>query len=556
VAKGFQSGPADDDIPLAGDASALWTTDYAASRNELPGTGVARERHHGGDSGDALAHFRTPRFKGLTATAAYTPLEGAFKRKVDSFATLSWFSLSRDRLLVAWVLGLTASAGGLCAGLLLSGYRVEKPVPVAVLVLLALVAERQSIRLSATVEVSIASLVCVFAAIEFGPISGALVAVAGMLVHLWRRDGSQTVLRWAAWTSVRCLATVSAGLAAGAILEGGHDGFWTLFAAVASAFAADTAVDFALFPVAPMIRGTASFRALMRSAWPVNLGSLPLHTLVIAVLAYSYETISPWSVALFVIPAIAAQRLFMLYREQQDTLSALESVNTRLASANLSFATALVATLDARDRYTAGHSTAVAIYARDIAQRMGLSSSEQELAHLCGLVHDVGKIGLSAGLLEKPGALTLEERREMERHSEIGEDILRNVADYGEIAAVVRSHHERVDGTGYPDRLCGDEIPVLARIIAVADAYNAMTSDRPYRDAMPSRVARLRLAQAVESQFDTTVVAAFEAILASVPEDYRLARGDSFELQSVVRAHVGPGEDRSPMQLRPVEAVG
>jgi HD-GYP domain-containing protein (c-di-GMP phosphodiesterase class II) len=149
------------------------------------------------------------------------------------------------------------------------------------------------------------------------------------------------------------------------------------------------------------------------------------------------------------------------------------------------------------------------------------------------LVHDVGKIGLPAGLLEKPGALSLEERREMERHSQIGEEILRNVDDYGEIAEVVRSHHERVDGTGYPDRIVGDAIPLLARIIAVADAYNAMTSDRPYRDAMPSRVARLRLAQAVESQFDTSVVAAFEAILATASEEYRLGNEEAFDLNLV-----------------------
>ena len=115
----------------------------------------------------------------------------------------------------------------------------------------------------------------------------------------------------------------------------------------------------------------------------------------------------------------------------------------------------------------------------------------------------------------------------MEQHSAIGERILANVEDYAEIATVVRHHHERVDGHGYPDGLSDDEIPLLSRIIAVADAYNAMTSDRPYRDAMPSRVARLRLAQAVESQFDTSVVAAFEAILASSTEAYRSgSRGD------------------------------
>jgi putative nucleotidyltransferase with HDIG domain len=201
-----------------------------------------------------------------------------------------------------------------------------------------------------------------------------------------------------------------------------------------------------------------------------------------------------------------------------------------LARANLSFATALVATLEARDWYTAGHSAAVAIYARDIARRLGLAEEQEELAHLCGLVHDVGKIGLPASLLEKPGALSLEERRQMERHSEIGETILQKVEDYAVIAAVVRHHHERVDGNGYPDGLEGDAIPQISRIIAVADAYNAMTSNRPYRDAMPSRVARLRLAQAVESQFDTAVVAAFEAILATASEDYRMGRGPGFAL--------------------------
>jgi putative nucleotidyltransferase with HDIG domain len=220
--------------------------------------------------------------------------------------------------------------------------------------------------------------------------------------------------------------------------------------------------------------------------------------------------------------------LLILYRQQRETSEALTDANARLGKANLSFATALVATLDARDQYTAGHSAAVAIYARDIATRMGLTERERELAHLCGLVHDVGKIGLPAGLLEKPGALTLEERRQMERHSEIGERILRNVADYGEIAEIVRHHHERVDGNGYPDHLVADEIPLIARIISVADAYNAMTSDRPYRDAMPSRVARLRLAQAVDSQFDTSVVAAFEAILAGASEEYRTGQRSEF----------------------------
>jgi HD-GYP domain-containing protein (c-di-GMP phosphodiesterase class II) len=162
----------------------------------------------------------------------------------------------------------------------------------------------------------------------------------------------------------------------------------------------------------------------------------------------------------------------------------------------------------------------VAVYARDIAERIGLTPAEQQLAHLAGLVHDVGKVGLPPGLLEKPGPLTLDERRIMEEHSSIGERILGNVEGYSEIARIVRHHHERVDGNGYPDGLQNRDIPLISKIIGVADAYDAMTSGRPYRDAMPSRVARLRLAQAVGSQFDTTIVAAFEAILAEAGETY------------------------------------
>ena len=203
----------------------------------------------------------------------------------------------------------------------------------------------------------------------------------------------------------------------------------------------------------------------------------------------------------------------------------------------------MVATLDARDRYTAGHSAAVAVYARDIAKRLGLAEEEQKRAHLCGLVHDIGKVGLAPGLLEKAGPLTLDERRQMELHTAIGEKILANVEDYAEIAAVVRHHHERVDGHGYPDGLCGDAIPLLSRIIAVADAYDAMTSDRPYREAMSSRVARLRLAQAANTQFDTSVVAAFEAMLASAGESYRSGQ----------RLRAGYGADSD---VKPARALG
>jgi putative nucleotidyltransferase with HDIG domain len=302
-------------------------------------------------------------------------------------------------------------------------------------------------------------------------------------------------------------------------------------ATTAAAIVAET-LDAIVASVTLQLRGRHRTLSVLRSFAPVLALSVALYTPVVALLAFAYQAVSPWTLPLFLVPALAAQRLFGLYQQQRDLAETLAKANDRLERANLSFATALVATLDARDRYTAGHSAAVAVYSKDIAERMGLTPAEQQLAHLCGLVHDIGKIGLPPGLLEKPGALSLDERRQMQEHSAIGERILANVDDYAEIARIVRHHHERMDGQGYPDRIAGDEIPLLSRIIAVADAYNAMTSDRPYRDAMPSRVARLRLAQAVDGQFDTSVVAAFEALLATADETYRLATRSDFILET------------------------
>jgi putative nucleotidyltransferase with HDIG domain len=139
------------------------------------------------------------------------------------------------------------------------------------------------------------------------------------------------------------------------------------------------------------------------------------------------------------------------------------ALNLRLERASLSFAWSLLATLEARDRRAALHSLAVAIYARNIAARLGLSEAEQQHAHVCGLVHDIGMIALTPGLLEKPGSLTLAERRVTETHSELGERILTAVGDGAEIARITRHHHERWDGEGYPDGLSGEDIPLPQR---------------------------------------------------------------------------------------------
>jgi putative nucleotidyltransferase with HDIG domain len=324
------------------------------------------------------------------------------------------------------------------------------------------------------------------------------------------------------------------------VLINARTSFGGLVVAVAAAAVTEAVGDISLNSMTIALRRNGSFMETARAMARLMLSTVPLYTPVIAALAYTYRELSPWTVLLFFVPALAAQRLLTMYQEQARLVADLGAANRRLERASLSFAGALVAALDARDQYTAGHSAAVAVYARDIAARLQLDEENQRLAHLCGLLHDIGKVGLPAGLLEKPGALTLEERRRMEEHSAIGERILSKVEDYADIARIVRHHHERIDGNGYPDKLQADEIPLISRIIAVADAYNAMTSGRPYRDAMPSRVARFRLAQAVGSQFDTTVVAAFEAILAQSSEAYLSGARADFAVEAQRHSELAP----------------
>ena len=435
----------------------------------------------------------------------------------------------------AAILGVVASSTA--AYLVLSGASTGPALVVVGLAAAAAFAERSSVRLSATVDESISALPMLFAAVLFGPLAALIVASASML-----GDFTRPYLRWGIYTSSRAITAAVVG--AVAIATSGLIENRPIALAVTTIIAAVVAqaLDAFFASLTVYLRRRGGVAETARLLLPVAVAAIPLYAPLVALLAIGYDQLSAWATMLFFVPALAAQRLYTLYQQQRHLTEGLTRANEQLESANLSFAAALVATLDARDQYTAGHSAAVAVYSRDIAERMGLDESDQQKARLCGLVHDIGKIGLPPGLLEKEGPLTLEERRVMQGHSEIGERILANVDTYGDIARVVRHHHERVDGHGYPDGLTEDETPLLSRIIAVADAYNAMTSDRPYREAMPSRVARMRLAQAVGSQFDTTVVAAFEAILATADESYRLGYRPDFDfsvrLAEAAQGHV------------------
>jgi len=170
---------------------------------------------------------------------------------------------------------------------------------------------------------------------------------------------------------------------------------------------------------------------------------------------------------------------------------------------------ALAAAIDARDAYTCRHSAAVADYACQLGLALGLSDAELRDLTVAGQMHDIGKIGVPESILNKPGTLTADEMRIMRTHPVQGAKILASLPNFGSVMAVVRSHHERYDGGGYPDGLRGDAIPLHARIMAVCDSWDAMRTDRPYRKGMsPDRAASILRTESGK-QFDPQIVEAF-----------------------------------------------
>jgi HD-GYP domain-containing protein (c-di-GMP phosphodiesterase class II) len=184
---------------------------------------------------------------------------------------------------------------------------------------------------------------------------------------------------------------------------------------------------------------------------------------------------------------------------------------------------ALADAVEARDAYTARHAERVAAYGLEIAQACGMDAAGDPDLEFGFLLHDIGKIAISDAILYKPGRLTDDERDAMRRHPLIGEEIVRGIDFLAGARQVVRSHHERWDGAGYPDRLAAEQIPLAARVFAVADTFDALTSDRPYRAASSFREARRVIADAAGTQFDPTVADAFEDIADARFDEIRVA---------------------------------
>jgi putative nucleotidyltransferase with HDIG domain len=205
--------------------------------------------------------------------------------------------------------------------------------------------------------------------------------------------------------------------------------------------------------------------------------------------------------------------------------------NQELSTAYIQTIRALAEAIDAKDHYTRGHSERVAVYASRMARRMNMRKELVERVYFSGLLHDVGKIGIPDAIITKPSRLSKEEYLEMQKHPEIGAKILEPVQFLKHIIPCVRHHHEWFDGSssGYPMRLAGDQIPQPSRIIVVADTVEAMTSDRPYRKALPLDVVVRELHKYSGTQFDPKCVEAFLSLLEDEGDAF-IARDQKFNI--------------------------
>jgi putative nucleotidyltransferase with HDIG domain len=262
------------------------------------------------------------------------------------------------------------------------------------------------------------------------------------------------------------------------------------------------------------------FRTIFVPVLPSELVSALLCVLVAAV----YVEVGFAALALLLVVLVVFQYLLRELLISQER-------SERLAALQIGVLTSMIETLALRDRMTARHSAAVARYAREIGVALGWSKDDLDLVHTAALLHDIGKFAFPDSILLASSRLTAEQREQVERHPADGARIVRRVEGYGPVADIILSHHERWDGTGYPRGLAGEDIPLPARLISVADTYDVLTARDSYRRTVSSDEAVAELERVAGSQLDPDVVALFVGLLRTEHEDFRHGDDADFEAE-------------------------
>jgi HD-GYP domain-containing protein (c-di-GMP phosphodiesterase class II) len=419
------------------------------------------------------------------------------------------------------VLGLTVGLAGVAVAWALSTANyatltTDQIVSIAFLFALYLLADANVIPLnfpSSTVSITVSTAIDVALVLLFGPtVALPFVTLAVLITEVMAR---RPPIKIAFNVSTAILSTAAASLAFttfGQVGESPLANGWQVLAWLLAA-AAHVATNVTLLALVISTTSRTPFLPLWReisSAAEMQQWTQPPLGALIAVL----QLHSPWALVLAVLPLLAIYLSFRRFLElNQQTRTVVET----LADA-----------LDQRDPITAQHSRRVTSYVQRILDEMSaLPISEADMIVGAARIHDLGKVAISDACLHKNGPLDADERREMDRHPVIGAELLQPLSMYQGALAIVRHHHERWDGRGYPDGLAGEQIPFGARVLAVADAFDAMTSDRPYRRALSVERALTEIEAGRGAQFDPAVVDAFRRAMGAVKpaqqQRYRIA---------------------------------
>jgi riboflavin transporter FmnP len=370
---------------------------------------------------------------------------------------------------------------------------VNKAAGIAFWILLTLLASAVPVKLTAGVQVAVSTAPLMAATVLGGPTAGAIVALFGT-------TDSRELRGRVAWYgtlanhSAIVLPVVLGGVAFWSVTSVEHGLAWELGATLLATLVYFL-LNLVLVSLIVVFRGGLSIREFLTRAetsniWANLLTLAPLGWLM----ARMYET-TWWTTLLFGLPLFTTRVAYQRFVEMREMFT--QTIG------------ALAEAVDKRDPYTSKHSQRVRLISVDIGREMRVSAGELEALEWGGLLHDVGKIGVPDSVLLKQGKLTREERMIMNAHPVLGAQIIGPVDRLAAELPVIRHHHEWYNGSGYPDRLIGDEIPRLARILHVADAFEAMTADRPYRKALSGEAALSELRKFAGVQFDPEVVDAF-----------------------------------------------
>ena len=395
-----------------------------------------------------------------------------------------------------------------------------------------------AIETAAHLKISGSFLALVLAIVFLGGVPAALIGVLTMLVGWarWRDEPHDLLNNLVTYATFPLLSGIAFEAATtGAGVTASDPLFYMM---VFGVFLLALALNFTMVGAYTCYLERSSFLGKAKTALIPLLPSELAAAIMAVGVAFIYNEIGIAGVGLFGIVLITFQYLLGALLVSQQRAEELEARTKQLASLQVGMLSAMLRTLDLRDQMTARHSAAVARYSRAIAEKAGFSQAEQELVHIAALLHDIGKFILPDHILKADTKLNDEDWQLIKRHPHQGAKVISSVDGYGPVAEIVLAHHERIDGGGYPRGLKGEEIPVFARIISVADTYDVMTARDSYRRPVSSFEAIQELKRVSGTQLDERFVNVFIELLEGKDISFRHGEDADFEKELSLEARI------------------